>query len=85
MGSIFLIFWGSKKEAKFFFCTVEAMPTNLDVDCVIIDEVQLASDYERGHIFTDRIINYRGIFETIFLGSLTIKNILINLFPNIKI
>ena len=73
------------KEAKFFFCTVEAMPTNLEVDCVIIDEVQLASDYERGHIFTDRIINYRGNFETIFLGSSTIKKILINLFPNIKI
>ena len=34
------------KEAKFFFCTVEAMPTNLEVECVIIDEVQLASDYE---------------------------------------
>ncbi len=73
------------KEAKYFFCTVESMPTNKNVECVIIDEVQLASDYERGHIFTDRILNLRGNFETIFLGSLTIKSILKNLFPKINI
>ena len=73
------------KEAKYFFCTVESMPTEKNVDCVIIDEVQLASDYERGHIFTDRILNFRGSHETIFLGSLTIQSILKNLFPNIKI
>ncbi len=73
------------KEAKYFFCTVESMPTNKNVDCVVIDEVQLASDYERGHIFTDRILNLRGIHETIFLGSLTIQSILKKLFPQIKI
>jgi len=70
---------------KFFFCTVESMPTNLDVECVAIDEVQLSSDYERGHIFTDRILNFRGSIETILLGSLTIKNVLKKIFPNIKI
>ena len=64
------------KEAKYFFCTVESMPTDKTVDCVIVDEVQLAADYERGHIFTDRILNLRGMHETIFLGSLTIQNIL---------
>ena len=64
------------KEARYFFCTVESMPTNIDVDCVIVDEIQLASDYERGHIFTDRILNLRGVYATIFLGSDTIKNIL---------
>ncbi len=73
------------KEAKYFFCTVESMPININVDCVIIDEVQLASDYERGHIFTDRLLNLRGVHETIFLGSLTIKEILLKLFPKIKI
>ncbi len=73
------------KEAKYFFCTVESMPTNLEVECIVVDEIQLAADYERGHIFTDRILNARGSFETIFLGSLTIKNILLQLFPNIKI
>ena len=73
------------REAKYFFCTVESMPTDKNTDCVIIDEVQLASDYERGHIFTDRILNFRGIHETIFLGSLTIESILKKLFPQIKI
>ena len=73
------------KEAKYYFCTVESMPTNMSVDCVIVDEIQLASDYERGHIFTDRLLNLRGNFETIFLGSIIIKDILKKLFPNIKI
>ncbi len=73
------------KEAKYYFCTVESMPTNLNVECIAIDEVQLAADYERGHIFTDRILNLRGTFETIFLGSTTIKNILVKMFPFIKI
>ncbi len=73
------------KEAKYFFCTVESMPTNIEVECIVVDEVQLAADYERGHIFTDRILNFRGTYETIFLGSNIIKNILIKLFPKIKI
>ena len=73
------------KNATYYFCTVESMPANLEVECVAIDEIQLASDYERGHIFTDRILNHRGSLETIFLGSLTIKNILIKLFPKINI
>ena len=47
------------KESKYFFCTVESIPTNKVVDCVIIDEIQLAADYERGHIFTDRLLNLR--------------------------
>ncbi len=73
------------KEAKYFFCTVESMPLNIDVECIAIDEVQLAADYERGHIFTDRILHLRGLYETIFLGSTTIQKILLKLFPNIKI
>ena len=73
------------KEAKYFFCTVESMPINLQVDCIIVDEIQLASDYERGHIFTDRLLNLRGNFQTIFLGSINMKSILKRLFPKIKI
>ena len=73
------------KEAKYFFCTVESMPLEKEVECIVVDEVQLVSDYERGHIFTDRIINLRGLYETIFLGSTTIEKILIKLFRNIKI
>ncbi len=71
------------KEAKYFFCTVESMPKSISVDCIIIDEIQLAADYERGHIFTDRILNFRGNFLTIFLGSLNIENIIKKIFPNI--
>ena len=73
------------KEAKYYFCTVESIPLNIAVECVVIDEVQLAADYERGHIFTDRILYLRGIYETIFLGSDTIEKILLKLFPKIKI
>ena len=73
------------KEAKYFFCTVESMPNNISVDCVIIDEIQLAADYERGHIFTDRILNLRGTFQTIFLGSLNIEDILKKIYPGIII
>ena len=72
------------KEAKYFFCTVESIPKNINVECVAIDEIQLASDYERGHIFTEHILNTRGEFETIFLGALTIKPLLAKIFPNIK-
>jgi len=73
------------KEAKYFFCTVESMPTNIDTECVVIDEIQLAADYERGHIFTERMLNFRGTYQTIFLGSSIIEKILIKLFPNLKI
>ena len=73
------------KEAKYFFCTVESIPKNLNVECVAIDEIQLASDYERGHIFTEHMMNTRGEQETIFLGSSTIKSLLIKIFPRIKI
>ena len=73
------------KEAKYFFCTVESMPNNIPVDCVIIDEIQLAADYERGHIFTDRILNLKGNFQTIFLGSMNVENILKKIYPNIII
>ena len=73
------------KNSKYLFCTVESMPTNIDVECVVIDEIQMASDYERGYIFTDRILNSRGSIETIFLGSSNIKNVLLKLFTIIEI
>ena len=73
------------KEAKYFFCTVESMPNNIPVDCVIIDEIQLAADYERGHIYTYRILNFKGNFQTIFLGSMNIENILKKIYPKISI
>src|SRR5215210_3871937 len=55
--------------ARYWVCTVEAMPREIDVDFVAIDEVQLACDPERGHVFTDRLLNSRGRQETLLLGA----------------
>jgi ATP-dependent RNA helicase SUPV3L1/SUV3 len=56
-------------EAKYFVCTVEAMPLDLHAAFVAVDEIQLCADPERGHIFTDRLLNARGEEETMFLGA----------------
>jgi len=71
--------------AKYFICTVEAMPKNLNVDFVAIDEAQLCTHNERGHIFTDKILNHRGEQETMFLGSDSMELILKYMYPNILI
>ena len=63
-------------NAKYFLCTVESMPINKHLDFVGIDEIQMCADHERGHIFTDRLLNLRGEKLTMFMGSNTIKNIL---------
>lgn len=63
-------------RARYFVCTVEAMPVHIDVDCMVIDEIQLASDPDRGHVFTDRLLRARGRSETLFLGSETMQPIL---------
>ena len=73
------------ENAKFFCCTVESMPINKKVAFLSIDEIQLAGDQERGYIFTDRLLNARGIEETIFLGSNTIENLIKSLLPKCKI
>ena len=67
------------KNAKYFLCTVESMPINKYLDFVAIDEIQMCSDHERGHIFTDRLLNLRGEKLTMLMGSNTIKNIITNL------
>ena len=66
-------------NAKYFLCTVESMPINKHLDFVGIDEIQMCADHERGHIFTDRLLNLRGEKLTMFMGSYTIKNIINNL------
>ena len=60
-------------NARYFACTVEAMPLGRDVDFLAIDEVQLATDPDRGHIFTDRILHARGRYETLLLGAETMR------------
>ena len=47
-------------SADYFICTVESMPKDKNVDFVAIDEIQMCADRERGHIFTDRLLNFRG-------------------------
>lgn len=64
------------KGARYFICTVESMPVDVRVDFVAIDEIQLAEDQDRGHVFTDRILNMRGNAETLLLGSDTMRQVL---------
>ncbi|MDI6837634.1 MAG: helicase-related protein, partial [Rhizobiaceae bacterium] len=71
--------------ARFSVCTVEAMPRETRASFVAIDEVQLAGDLERGHIFTDRLLYLRGRDETLLLGSGTMKPILQQLLPGITV
>lgn len=73
------------KNAKYQVCTVEAMPEYTNADFVAIDEVQLATDLERGHFFTDRILNLRGKHETMLLGADTMAVALQDLLPRISI
>ncbi len=71
--------------ARFSVCTVEAMPRETKASFVAIDEIQLAGDLERGHIFTDRLLHLRGRDETLLLGSATMKPILFQLLPGITV
>jgi ATP-dependent RNA helicase SUPV3L1/SUV3 len=72
-------------KARYSVCTVEALPRETKVAFVAIDEIQLAGDLERGHIFTDRLLNLRGREETLLLGSATMKPILQQLLPGITV
>ena len=63
-------------NAKYFLCTVESMPIDKHLDFVGVDEIQMSADHERGHIFTDRLLNMRGEKLTMLMGSNTIKNII---------
>lgn len=72
-------------KARYQVCTVEAMPPETDAAFVAIDEVQLAADFERGHIFTDRLMNLRGREETLLLGAETMAGVLKQLLPGIEI
>ena len=66
---------------RFWVATVEAMPRDLDVAFVAIDEVQLGADLERGHVFTDRMLNRRGREETLVLGAATMRPMVERLLP----
>ncbi len=66
---------------RFYVCTVEAMPLDLEAEFVAIDEIQLAADGERGHVFTDRLFHARGLSETLLLGAATMRDAIRELLP----
>ncbi len=66
----------------YWIATVEAMPLDVKVDFLAIDEVQLAADRERGHVFSDRILHARGALESWLIGAETIRPILHKLLPD---
>lgn len=71
-------------RAKYWVCTVEAMPEGMGTDFVAIDEIQLCADPERGHVFTDRLLRMRGTHETLFLGSDTMRGPIGALVPGVE-
>lgn len=73
------------KQARYFVCTVEALPNYTQCAFAAIDEIQLASDLDRGHIFTDRMLNLRGTQETLLLGAETMRPIVERLLPGVNV
>ena len=71
--------------AKYFFCTVESMPIDKKVAFLAVDEIQLAADADRGHVFTDRLLYARGEEETMFMGADTVRPLLKKLIPEAEI
>ena len=71
-------------NAKYYLCTVESMPIDKELDFIGVDEIQMCADHERGHIFTDRLLNMRGNKLTMLMGSNTIKRIISNLEDDIE-
>jgi ATP-dependent RNA helicase SUPV3L1/SUV3 len=70
---------------KYWVATVEAMPRDLKVAFVAIDEIQLAADLDRGHVFTDRLLNRRGTEETMIIGAETMRKVIERLLPGVHI
>jgi ATP-dependent RNA helicase SUPV3L1/SUV3 len=73
------------KSARYWIATVEAMPSDLDLAFVAVDEIQLAADFDRGHVFTNRLLNRRGREETLLIGAGTMHRLVRELLPGAKI
>src|ERR1700753_3164572 len=71
-------------KARYWVSTVEAMPRGLDLSFLAVDEIQIAADLERGHVFTDRILHRRGRDETLLLGAATMRPIIERLLPAVS-
>ena len=72
------------KSPKYYICTAESMPQDIFVEFVGIDEIQMCTDHERGHIFTERLLNSRGEKLTMFLGSHTMKHLITSLDDSVE-
>jgi ATP-dependent RNA helicase SUPV3L1/SUV3 len=72
-------------EARWFSCTVEAMPLDREAEFLAVDEIQLCADPDRGHVFTERLLHARGLVETMFLGAETIRPLLRRLVPQASV
>ena len=73
------------ETARYFICTVEAMPLDRVVEFLAVDEIQVARDPDRGHVFTERLLNARGMSETMLLGSDTMRPMVRKLLPKAEI
>ncbi|PWB95162.1 helicase-related protein [Methylosinus sporium] len=73
------------RAPSYWISTVEAMPRDLDVDFVAVDEIQLAADLDRGHVFTDRLLHWRGRVETLLIGAETMRSLIERLLPGVPI
>ncbi len=71
-------------RAKYWVCTVEAMPMDMNVAFLAVDEIQLCADPDRGHIFTDRLLHARGRSETLFMGAEAVKLRIESLLPDAR-
>ncbi len=69
------------ERPRYYVCTVEAMPREVDADFLAVDEIQLAADPDRGHVFTDRLFHARGMSETLLLGAQTMADPIRELIP----
>lgn len=69
---------------RYYICTVESMPLDREVAFLAVDEIQLAADADRGHVFTHRLLHARGTVETMFLGAETIKPLIRRLVPGVE-
>jgi ATP-dependent RNA helicase SUPV3L1/SUV3 len=70
---------------QYYVCTVEAMPLSVEVEFLAVDEIQLAADPERGHVFTHRLLHARGKAETMLLGAGTMAPLVRRLLPHAEI
>ncbi len=72
-------------RAQYWVATTEAMPLDIGADFVCVDEIQLCADPDRGHVFTDRLLRARGLVETLFLGSDTMRGAILDLIPRVEL